>query len=119
MRKVVPERIKTLVGHLEDSADVGRLALIQKEVGRGRVVVLAVSALEKAQRDERVEEVARRTRMQAKASLDGCEVLGMLGEFGKQFHLDGAQERFGGPEAQAHLHDVIHPGFARFPSITM
>jgi hypothetical protein len=36
----------------------------------------------------------------------------MLGEFGKQFHLDGAQERFGGPETQADLHDVIHSRFA-------
>ena len=91
MRKVVPERIKTLVGHLEDSADVGRLALIQKEVGRGRVVILAVQALEKAQRDQRVQEIARRTRMQAETSLDCCEVLGVLGKLGKQFDLDGAQ----------------------------
>ena len=59
--------------------------------------------------------------MQAEAALDCCEVLRMLGKLGKQFHLDGAQERFVGPEAQAHLHDVIHPDFAHFyfPNITM
>ena len=58
--------------------------------------------------------------MQAKASLDGCEVLGMLGEFGKQFHLDGAQERphlmgVAGSEWDdvAAAQEVPEPGLAR------
>jgi len=58
--------------------DVGRLALIQKEVGRGRVVVLAARRSRKPSATSVSKKIARRTRMQTEAALDGCESSGCL-----------------------------------------
>ena len=59
--------VEAVVGHLEDAADVGGLALVEEEIGGGRVVVDAVAALEEVEGDEGVEEVVCGARMQAKA----------------------------------------------------
>ena len=60
-----PERIQAVVGHLEDAADVGRLAAIEEQIGLGRVGVAVAARAQEAERDERIEEVARRARVQA------------------------------------------------------
>ena len=64
------KRIEAVVGHLEDAADVGGLALVEEEIGGGRVGVGAVAALEEAEGDEGVEEVARGAGMQAEAGAE-------------------------------------------------
>jgi hypothetical protein len=43
-RELAPERIEAVVGHLEDSADVGGLAAVEVEVGFRAVVIDAVDA---------------------------------------------------------------------------
>jgi hypothetical protein len=49
-----------VVRHLEHAADVARLALVEKEIRLGGVAVDAALALQKAERNERIEEVASR-----------------------------------------------------------
>ena len=105
--EVVPEAEQAFVRHLEHSADVGRLALVEEQAGRSGVAVRALLALEKAKRHERVEEVARRARMQAQPRAQCFAVQGLLREHGEEFHADGAQEHLRPPEAEAHLHDVF------------
>ena len=51
------------------------LFAIEKEVGLRRVGVAVAVALQEAERHQRVEEVARRTRMQAEAPAQGLEGL--------------------------------------------
>ena len=110
--EVAPEGVQALVGHLQHAADVGRLALVEEEIGLGRVVVDAVAALEEPEGDERVEEVARGARMQAEAGGEFGERLGVFGEFGEDFHLDGAEQSLRGPEAEADLQNLVWPWFA-------
>lgn len=102
-----PEGVEPVIGHLEDAADVRRRVPVEEEARLRGVAVHAVLALQEAQRDERVEEVASRSLVQPEPATDGLEVSGMTGELGEEAHLDGAQERLGCPEAQAHLHDVV------------
>ena len=45
--------------------------------------------------------------MKAQAPLQRFEIFGMFGQFGEQLHLHGAQQRFGSPEAQADLQNMI------------
>ena len=56
-----------MVGHLEDAAEVGRLLLVEEEAGLRRVRVLIARAREKAERDERVEEVAGASLVQSQS----------------------------------------------------
>ena len=76
--------IEAVVGHLEHAANVGGLALVEEEVGGGRVVVDAVAALEEVEGDEGVEEVARGARMKAKAGAEFGRGFGVFGEFGEE-----------------------------------
>jgi hypothetical protein len=62
--EVVPERIEALIRHLQDATDVGRLSLIEEEIGCGRVAVRAVLTFEEVESNESVEKVARRARVQ-------------------------------------------------------
>ena len=45
--------------------------------------------------------------MQAEAAGQRLQAFGAVGEFGEDFHLDGAEKSFGGPEGEAGLQDVI------------
>ena len=101
--------IEALIGHLKHAADIGRLVLVEKQIGSGRVGVDTVCRGQKAERDQRVEKVASGSGMQAEAAGQRFEVFGMPGKFGEDLHLDGAEQRLGGPEAQADLEDVIWP----------
>ena len=56
----------------------------------GRVVVAAVAAFEEFQRHQRIKEIACRSRMEAETPLQRFEILGVLGKFSKEFHLDSA-----------------------------
>ena len=61
----------------------------------------------KSERDEGIEEIARGAGMEAEAAGEGFESFGAVSEFGEDFHLDGAEKSFGGPEGEAGLQDVI------------
>ncbi len=105
--EVGPGGIKALVGHLEDAADVGGLVFVEEEVGGGGVVVEAVAALEEVEGDEGVEEVVGGAGMEAEAGAELGERTRLPGELGEDLHFDGAEEGFGGPEAEAYLQDVV------------
>jgi hypothetical protein len=109
--EVAPKGIEALIGHLEHSADIRGLALVEEEIGGGRVVVGAVAAFEEVERDEGVEEVARRPGMQTEASTQLGQSLRVFGELSEQFKFDCAQQRLGCKEAATYLHYVVHPWF--------
>ena len=106
-----PERIQAMVGHLEDAADVGRLLLVEKEAGLRRVRVLIAGACEKAERDERVEEVAGPSRdaVASRLVID-VERLRTAGQLRKQAELDGAQQDLGRPERETGLKNPLGIG---------
>ena len=74
-------------------------------------------ALKKAQSDERIEEVAGRARMQAKAAGQRGKVFGAFGELGKDFHFDCAEQSLGGPEGDSGLQNVIWSECGRSHSV--
>lgn len=109
--EMAPEGIKAVVRHFEDAADVGRLVLVEEEVGLEAVGIDAVVvAGEKAESDEGVEKIAGAAGMEAHSFRECIQVFGMFGEFGEEFHLDGTEEGFGGPEAETGLEDAFGSG---------
>ena len=48
--------------------------------------------------------------MQAQPPCRAVQVFGTLGQFGEDFHFDGAQQGLRGPEAKADLHDGVDVG---------
>ncbi|HWA84855.1 MAG TPA: hypothetical protein VG710_01420 [Opitutus sp.] len=105
-----PERIEPVIRHLEDAADVGRFFPVEKEGGLGSVAVAVAFTLEKAERDERIEEIAGGAFVQAEPAAQALEFFGAAGELGEDLHLDRAQERFRGPEGEAGLQDFLGRG---------
>jgi hypothetical protein len=80
---MTPERIEPVVGHLENAANVGWLALVQEERGGRRVAVIAVTALEKFQRHQCIEKIPRPATMKPNPPLQHFQRLGTVGQFGK------------------------------------
>ena len=78
-REMAPEGIEPVVGHLENAANVGWLALVQEERGGRRVAVIAVTALEKFKRHQRIEKIPRPAAMQPKPPLQHFQRLGAVG----------------------------------------
>jgi hypothetical protein len=107
--EVAPKWIEPTVGHLKDTADVGWLAFVEKEIRDRGVVVPTVAAFEEFQGYESVEEISRRSRMEPEASLQRIEIFRVFAQFRKHFHLDSAQQCFRRPESEAHLQNVIRP----------
>ena len=72
--EIAPEWIEPLVGHLQDSADVGRAPLVQERRTLSRVAIAAVAPLtvplQESQRDEGVEEVVDPSRVEAELFAD-------------------------------------------------
>ena len=85
---------EALVCHFKHAADVGGLALVEKNVAGWCVCIAAILAFEKSQRDERIEKVTRGTRMQPQPSCQRFKGLRPLGKFGKDLHLNGAEQSF-------------------------
>src|ERR1051325_7075444 len=96
-----------MAAHLEDAADVGWLRLVEKQRRLRRVRIDAAFSLQKTQRHERVEEVARRSLVQTQPLLKIVERERLLRQLGEQLHLDGAQERSRRPEPQSYLQNVL------------
>ena len=107
--KVAPEAVEPRVHHLKHAAAISGLIAVEIELGLGRVGVAPIGkALQHAERDERVEEVAG-------AALVQSERLAQLrkahrparGKAGEQAELDRAQKRLRTPERAAELEDLI------------
>src|SRR5262245_57013647 len=97
---MAPEAVQPMVGHLQKSTEIGRLALVQEEVRARGIAVDAVATLEKPQRHESVEKVARRARVETKPLPHSVTVLRVLREFREQLHLDSAQQNLRRPKAK-------------------
>ena len=84
-----------MVGHLQYAANVRRLALVEEEIGGRRVVILAVAALEKFQRYQRIQEITCGSRVQAEPALQSFQrSSGVLGQFREKPHFHCAQQHF-------------------------
>ena len=74
---------------------------LRSRKSRSRACCVAVTvALQEAERDERVEKVARRAGMQTEPPAQRLERLWAARQLGEDAQLDGAQERLRAPEAQ-------------------
>ncbi len=101
-----PEGVEARVRHLQHAAEVGGLGPVEERVRLGRVGVAAFRvAVEHAERDERVEEVARGARVKAEAVAERRGVERPAGQFGEEAEFDRAQQGLRTPEAEAELHD--------------
>jgi hypothetical protein len=105
--QTAPEGIQPAVRHLEESANIGRLLLVEEEVRLRSVGVLVFVAGQESEGDQRVEEVPRRSGMQTEPSAKDLEVLGPGAELGEHPHLHGAEERLGAPEGESRLEDSL------------
>ena len=89
---MAPESVQAVIGHLQEPADIRRLAFVEEEVCAWRVRVDAIATFEKAQCDESVQKIPVRPRMKAKPVPDGFSVLGVSRELGEELHLDCAKK---------------------------
>jgi hypothetical protein len=113
-----PQAVEARTGHFHDAADIGRLGAVEKQVGLERIRVDAVIAVQQFQRDQRIEKIARRARMQPKPVLQRRKVGRSAGQCTEHTEFDGAQKRLRGPEAQANLHDMFRrDGAHQFVSV--
>ena len=101
LRQIVPMPKQTVVGHLQNAADIRRLALVQKKFCRWSIRIDPVAPLEKSQRDQCIQKIPRRSRMQSQPPRQRLQILRVLCQLGKDFHLHRAQKRLRGPESQA------------------
>ncbi len=72
-----------------------------------RVSVRIALPLQKAERHERVEEIARRTRMKTRACVERLEALGSVRQLGEHPHLDGTEQRLRRPERKTGLQNLV------------
>ena len=105
--EVAPEGVEAMVGHFENAADIRRLGLVQEQVRLRRVRVPIAAAREKAERDERIEKITRRSRMQAETLAERIKRLRTTRELAEHAELDGAQERLRRPEREPGLQDFF------------
>jgi hypothetical protein len=92
-----------MVRHLEHAAHVGRLGSNEEDIGLGCVRVEVSRTREEPEGYQRIEKVARRSRMQAEAPAERLEALGSARELGKDPDFNRAQQRFRRPEREARL----------------
>src|SRR5262249_55867000 len=79
----------------------------EEDRGLGRVLVEVLAlAVEHAEGDERVEEVAPRARVELQPVGELLPLERSLRELGKEAELDRREERLRGPEGGAELHDL-------------
>src|ERR1022692_2121152 len=96
-----------MIGHLQDSAQIRRLAFVEIQVRSRRVVIRAINPDKEPERYQRIEKVARRSGIEAQAAAQGLQILGVPTQFGEYPDLHRAEQRFGRPEAHAHLQNVF------------
>jgi hypothetical protein len=110
--KIVPELEQSRVQHLEDAADVPRTVAIQVEgAGRGVEVVgrrTVAVAIEKAEGDQRVEEVADAAGVHADFGTELSAGHRSTGQPGEHTEFDGGQENLGRPERESGREDGRH-----------
>ena len=105
--QVSPMMVEPLIGHLQHSPDIRRFALVEEDVAGWRIAVVSIFPFQKAESNESIKEVARGTGMQAESAGQRFETLRAFGKFGEDFHFNGAEESFRGPEGKAGLQNVV------------
>ena len=108
--QIAPERIQPCIGHLQDSADVGRAPLVQEHRGLGSVAIAATAsvavALQEPQRDQGVEKVVDPSGVEAEPFADLLPGHRLGAELREQLELHRREHRLRRPESHADLHDV-------------
>ena len=89
------------------TTDVGGLGLVEKQVRFRGVLIDPVLAQKETERDQRVEKVRSRARVETEPALKCGEIRRVFCQFGENFHFHSAEESLGGPEGHAGLKDVI------------
>ena len=93
--------------HRQPTAHIAGAAAVEIEHARGRVEVLGrgavTRAVEELHRDERVEEIADTTRVQAKFRPEFRPGHAATAKFGEDVELDGGEENLGRPEGEGRL----------------
>lgn len=87
--------------------DIARLGAIEEEACLRRVAVEAVVALEHSERHQRIEEIARRTLMQAEAAAQRFGVGRAFRQDGEQAELDRREQDFRVPKGEAETEDFV------------
>ncbi len=108
-RQIAPERIQSVVGHLQEATCVLRAPFVEEERRLRRVAItpggtVAVS-LEEPEGDQSVEEIGIRPWMQAERRLKLGSGHGAAAKAAEQLKFDGRQQRFRGPEGHTDFHD--------------
>ena len=57
--------------------------------------------------------------MQAEAGAEFLQCFRVFGELGEEFHFDCAEQGLRSPEAETHLHDVVHLWFIHYSAILL
>lgn len=102
-----------MVRHLENAAQVGGLVGIEEEIAVRSIGIAGRATAEEAEGHQRIEKVARRTRMQTKALAETFERFRTIRQRTEHTDLDGAEQCFRGPERQAGLQDLVRSGLLR------
>ena len=108
--KRIPETEQARVQHFQETADVGWLGAVQKQIRFGSVGIKSIGALQQFQRDQRIQEVELRARMDVEALANGGSVQRTFRQFREESDFHRAEQRFGGHEAEAKLHDGFRCG---------
>jgi hypothetical protein len=102
-----PVGIETLVRHLEYASEIGRLVPVEEIIGRRRVGIPVVVALEEPESDKRVEKVTRGAVMETQTAGQRVELFGPFGQLGEDLHFNCAEQGLRGPECKAGLQNVF------------
>ena len=106
--EIAPEAIQPGVGHFEEPAHELGAVPIEEQRRLGRVAVARVGpvaiALEKAQGEQRVEEIGVGPRVEAERLLQIAAGHGPVAEGGEQPHFQGREQDFRRPEGHADFH---------------
>jgi hypothetical protein len=110
LSEVTPEPVGPGVAHLEEPPDIGGALRVEERRRFGTVAVAAVGALsialEEAQRDQRVEKVVDRPRVQPEPCTDFLTRHRRATQMAEQVQLDGREQSLRRPEPDADFHDV-------------
>src|SRR5262249_23443225 len=113
--EVGPETKETGAHHLQHATQVRRLGAIQVQVGRRRIGILALLALEHAQSNQGVEKIARAALVKLEPGPNLLQRQRPPGQRGKESQFHRAEQRLGTPVAKAQLHDRIGRDFLSHP----
>ena len=110
LAQAVPEAEQPRVEHLGHATDVGGLCLTRNAAVSGVFRYLPSGAIaiaeQKAERDQRIEEVVSATRMESKRRSELLRRHRTVAECREEIEFDRGEQDLRGPEARGGLHDV-------------